>query len=134
MMIAIWSFIGFLSVVKPPYDSSIANRVLPSLALFIVLSEVLEYLFVYCELLQNCVIERRIWKTTVQPYAEINYVGPRTDRWAKWSSRAKYVEIRSGDGKKIVFSPKQRDAFVADIHKHLPDAVFFFDEVPATAA
>ena len=111
---------------------SLANNLMAALFSFVFILEIATYQFIFFQVLDLEFVERRLWRKKVQPYQAITYVGPPTGKWTKrlnWDDSQ--VEIRTGNDIQSLVMPAKRKAFLADLHKHLSEEVFYFDKTPS---
>jgi hypothetical protein len=78
------------------------------------------HFFWYWDILPDRVVHRRYFRRSVFPFSEITYVGPLTG-WAAGNNAVRnWILIRNAAGERIVATPADPEAFLANIRKHLP--------------
>jgi hypothetical protein len=74
----------------------------------------------YWQIQEGCVIQRHYFRRIVFPFSEITYVGPMTDVAGLYEYFAEHILIENISGEQIVVNTPQREAFWAEMNKHLP--------------
>jgi hypothetical protein len=105
-----------------------------TMATLVIILQVAHYCLQYWEFGRNSFIERRLWNWTEQSYAGITYVGPVVGKvWFRKFAQfvdpkliGQFIEIRSGNDSRALALPVRRKEFLVDLHKHLPEEVFYF--------
>lgn len=130
LLIVMFSFNGVILILDAVHHRTGWNMILAGTWLILLISEIANRRISYMEVGNFGLIKRHLWRRQVYPYSEITYVGPPTGKRAIWYWADRLVEVRSSAQKPSIFMPAETKSFLADLHNHLTEEVFHFNQTP----